>query len=227
MPTFPDPIINCDYKNVYAPSDDTYLMLDYFKSHINSQFFDGIKLNEIKNILDLGTGTGIYAIFFQLIKNTYRNFNPKIYASDILEEAIKCAELNQIENGIDHEIIFLNSDLFNSFPNQLKSSFNIMIFNPPYLPASQLIKKEEKQAIDYSWDGGIKGYDILINFLKDAIPYLNLKNEHYIYCITSNRTDIKDFNKEIAKLGFENKIVDEKHIFFEHLYLNRLIHTFH
>jgi methylase of polypeptide subunit release factors len=222
MPTFPDPIINCDYKNVYAPSDDTYLMLDYFKSHINSSYFDGIKLSEIKNILDLGTGTGIFAIFFQLIKKIYQNFNPRVFASDTLEEAIKCAELNQSENGIDNEIFFLISNLFDSFPIHLKSSFNIIVFNPPYLPSSRLIKKGDKKVIDYSWDGGNKGYDILTNFLKEAIPYLNLKKEHYIYCITSSRTNLGALNREIIKQGYVNEIVNEKHLFFEHLYLNRL-----
>ncbi len=227
MPTFPDPIINCDSKNIYAPSDDTYLILDYFKSHINSIYFDGIKVSKIKNILDLGTGTGVIAIFFQLIKMQYHNFNPKIYASDILEEAINCAELNQSVNEIDHKIIFLHSNLFNSFPISLKKSFNIIIFNPPYLPSSQLINEEEKKAIDYSWDGGIKGYEILINFFKNAISYLNLKNEHYIYYITSSRTNLKAINKEITKLGYKNEIVDEKHIFFEDLYLNRIIYNKH
>ncbi|MFW9819717.1 MAG: HemK2/MTQ2 family protein methyltransferase [Candidatus Thorarchaeota archaeon] len=225
MSTFPDPIINCNYKNVYAPSDDTYLMLDYFKSHINSQYFDGIKLSEVKNLLDMGTGTGLFAIFFQIIKNKYHNFNPKIYASDILDEAIKCAESNQIANGINHKIIFLNSNLFNSFPSQLRSSFNIIIFNPPYLPSSQLIKREEKKIIDYSWDGGIKGYDIIINFLNNAPSYLNLKKEHYIYCITSSRTNLKKLNREIIKLGYENEIVSKKRIFFEQLNLNKLKYT--
>jgi len=225
MSKFPDPIINCDYKNVYSPSDDTYMALDYFKSRIDSTNLDGIKLSKIRNILDLGTGTGIFAIFFQLVKNKFQNFNPNIYASDILEEAIKCAELNQIENGIDNKILFIKSDLFKLFPNHLKASFNIMIFNPPYLPSSQLMKKEEKEVIDYSWDGGSKGYETLINFLKSAVSYLNLKNEHYIYCITSSRTNLKSLNKEIINLGYENEIVGEKHIFFEDLYINRLIHT--
>ncbi|MFX0002091.1 MAG: methyltransferase [Candidatus Hodarchaeota archaeon] len=219
---FPDPIINFDFNCVYAPSDDTYLLLDYFKSHIDSTSFDGININEIQNILDLGTGTGIIAIFFQLIKMEYLNFKPKIFGSDILVEAIKCAEINQVANGIDHKITFLHSDLFNAFPNNLKHAFNIIVFNPPYLPSSQLIKEEEKKAIDYSWDGGIKGYEILVKFLRNATSFLNLNKEHYIYCTTSSRTNLKVLNKEITRLGYYNEIVKKKHIFFEDLYLNRL-----
>jgi methylase of polypeptide subunit release factors len=177
MTTFPDPIIECDFDNVYFPSDDTYLILDYFKSHIDSAYFDGIKISKIENILDLGTGTGVIAILFQLIKMKCPNFHPKIYASDILEEAIKCAELNQKLNGINHRLIFLHSNLFNSFPKNLKNTFNIIIFNPPYLPSSQLIKAEKKKNIDYSWNGGIEGFEVLINCLKGAISFLFFKFE--------------------------------------------------
>ncbi|MFW9969749.1 MAG: methyltransferase [Candidatus Odinarchaeota archaeon] len=222
MLNFSDPIIKCDFKSVYTPSDDTYLILDYFKSKIDSSYFDGIKINKIKKILDLGTGTGIIAIFFHLIKKNLQNFNPKIYASDILKEAIKCAEINQKLNGIDHELIFIHSNLFQSFPINLKNSFNIIIFNPPYLPSSQLIKKEDKIAIDYSWDGGPKGYGLILNFLKIANSFLNLQKQHYIYFITSNRTNLNFLNKKITVLGYQNEIVQQKRLFFEQLYLNRL-----
>ena len=102
IPPLPDPIIQSDYENVYNPSDDSYLIIDYFKRKINRNYFDGIKLNKIKKILDVGTGTGIVAIFFQLIKMGNPNFNPEIYASDILEDSIKCVRLNEKRNKINN-----------------------------------------------------------------------------------------------------------------------------
>lgn len=223
IPSIPDPIINCDFENVYTPSDDSYLLIDYIKRNINDTNFDGITSSEIENILDLGTGTGIIAILFQLIKIQYPRFNPKIYASDILKDAIKCAKINEAVNQINNELTFLRSDLFLSFPESLKHSFNIIVFNPPYLPSSQIINKNEtKKDSDYSWDGGIKGYETLINFLKNAKLFLNLKKEHNIYCITSSRIDLIELNKAIENLGYENKIVEKHHIFFEDILLNRL-----
>lgn len=222
IPSLPDPIINCDFEIVYTPSDDSYLLIEYFKHKIDKHSFDGIKLSEINNILDLGTGTGIIAIFFQMIKIYHSNFNPKIYASDILEEAIKCAKLNEKTNKILNEITFLHSNLFVSFPENLRNYFNIIVFNPPYLPSSKLIEKNNKKAIDYSWDGGLEGYEILIDFLRNAKFFLNLEKEHYIYCITSSRTDLAELNKKILELGYENKIVKKRHIFFEDILLNRL-----
>lgn len=220
MPSIPDPVINCDFKNVYNPSDDTYLILDYFKSNINKSYFDGLKISEIKRILDLGTGTGIIAIFFQIIKNYNPNFNPEIYASDILEDAITCAQLNEKANSPGNEIRFIHSNLFDSFPNILKQSFNIIIFNPPYLPSSELI--ENKKSIDYSWNGGEQGYELIFKFLKTALTFLNLSEPHYIYYISSSRTDLIELNRKIQKLGYRTSIIKEHHIFFENIYLNRI-----
>ena len=219
-------IIHCDYDNVYSPSDDSYLIIEYLKKNIDENHFDGINLKDIEYILDLGTGTGIIAIFLQILKLQYSNFNPKIYASDILEEAITCAKLNEKKNKINKEITFLLSDLFISFPKSLRNSFNIIIFNPPYLPSSELRKENENKInIDYSWNGGVKGYEILIRFLKSAKNYLNLTKSHSIYCVTSSRTDLVELNKKINALGYMNEIIEKKHIFFEDILLNKLTST--
>lgn len=228
IPLIPDPVISCDFENVYTPSDDSYLLIDYFKGNINENQFDGINISEIENILDLGTGTGIIAILFQLIKVQYPNFNPKIYASDILKEAIECAKINEEANKINKEITFFHSDLFMSFPERLKDSFNIIVFNPPYLPSSQLINQNyEKKIIDYSWDGGLKGYETLISFLENAKLFLNLKKDHSIYFITSSRTDLLELNEKIKNLSYKNKLVEKRHIFFEDIFLNKLQYKTH
>ena len=219
----PDPLIKCDFENVYAPSDDTYLLIDYFKRNFTQNYFDGIPLNTIKNVLDLGTGTGIIAILFQFLKIYNPIFNPKIHASDILDKAIDCAKENEALNNIKNQIKFLQSNLFGSFPATLHDKFNIIVFNPPYLPSSHLIKEENnKRKIDSSWDGGLKGYEHLIEFLTKARPFLNTEEDHYIYCITSSRTNLIELHDKIRILGFKIDVVDKKHIFFEDIILNRL-----
>ncbi|MFW9824961.1 MAG: HemK2/MTQ2 family protein methyltransferase [Candidatus Thorarchaeota archaeon] len=219
----PDPLIECDFENVYFPSDDTYLLIDYFKKSITKELFDGIDIENIEYILDMGTGTGIIAILLQYFKSKIKTFNPKIIASDILDEALFCAKKNELLNNFHSKIIFIQSDLFNSFPEYLKSSFNIIIFNPPYLPSSSLIKENQnKMKIDHSWNGGQKGYEILIKFFQEVKNYLNLQKPHYIYYISSSRTNLENLHKKIKEFGFKNYILKTKHIFFEDLFLNRL-----
>lgn len=219
----PDPLIKCDFENVYFPSDDTYLLIDYFKKNITQELFDGIEIENIEYILDMGTGTGIIAILLQYFKSKIKIFNPKIMASDILDDAIFCAKENELLNNFHSKIIFIQSNLFNSFPEYLKSSFNIIIFNPPYLPSSSLIKENQnKMKIDHSWNGGQKGYEILIKFFQEVKNYLNLQKPHYIYYISSSRTNLENLHKKIKEFGFKNDILKKKHIFFEDLFLNRL-----
>ncbi len=216
----PDPLIACDFENVYYPSDDSFLLIDYFKEKISDNYFDGINVKEIEYILDLGTGTGIIAILFQLFKVKSKKFNPKIVASDILENSIECAKKNESLNKFYDEILFLQSDLFKSFPDSLKSLFNIIVFNPPYLPSSPLITDNKK--IDHSWDGGLKGFEILIEFIKKVRNFLNLQKSHYIYYISSSRTNLEELNITLDDLKFKSEIVKRKHIFFEDIILNRI-----
>jgi release factor glutamine methyltransferase len=226
FPILPDPLIECKYEEVYDPSDDSFLIIDYFKNSINESYFDGIKLSEIENILDLGTGTGIIAIFLQMIKSQIHTFIPQIFASDILDESIECAKKNQKLNNIGEQITFIQSDLFKSFPDHLKSSFNIIIFNPPYLPSSELSENENiKLKKDYTWDGGTKGIELILQFLGEAKHFLNLEKDHYIYYISSSRTPLDILNKKIINLGYNYEVLDKKHYFFEDIILNRLKYT--
>ncbi len=212
------------FKRVYSPSDDSYLIIDYLKENISNSHFDGLEFNNINNILDMGTGSGIIAIFFLLIKKIFSKFNPKIYASDILEEAIVCSKLNEKINHFEDEIKFYQSDLFNSFPKNLKHAFNIIVFNPPYLPSIEIEKVNNKKPINFSWDGGVKGIEILERFINQVIEFIDLsdKNSSYIYFISSSRADIKELDNLIQDRGFKRRVVKKKHIFFEDILLNKL-----
>jgi len=220
----PDPIIINKFESVYSPSDDSYLIIDYFKENINNSHFDGLEFDNINNILDMGTGSGIIAIFFLLIKKNYSKFNPKIYASDILENAIVCTKLNEKINHFENEIIFFQSDLFNSFPKNLKHNFNIIVFNPPYLPSIEIEKTNNNIPVDFSWDGGVKGIEVLERFINQVIDFIDMdyENGSYIYFISSSRAEIKEIDNLIRDKGFKRKVVKRKHIFFEDILLNRL-----
>lgn len=211
-----DPIILNPFEDVYSPSDDSYLILDYIRTNISQEIFDGIPIKQINNILDLGTGTGIVAIFLELLNL----FPSQIYASDILKNAIKCALINEKRNNIEKKIKFIHSDLFTSFPNHLKNKFDIIIFNPPYLPSIEGI---EKKSIDHTWDGGGDGLRILSQFFSQVKDYLNLQNKCYIYYICSSKTNLEKLYKLIEEKGFKNNVLTSQHIFFEDIFLNRAI----
>lgn len=83
-----------------------------------------IDLHDMK-ILDLGTGTGILSIYCA------KNGAKQVYASDINEAAVKTAKINAKLNQAHVHI--RHGNLFEPFTNQ---QFDLILFNPPYFPAS-------------------------------------------------------------------------------------------
>ena len=221
--SFPDPIIPYTFEGVYPPSDDTYLIIDYFKKNINENFFDGLPINTIRKILDLGTGTGIIALFLQEIKKYLSKFTSEIYASDISDAAIRCATLNERNNYFKNSITFIKSDLFRKFPQNLQHSFEIIIFNPPYLPS---ISYKENGIIhrrnDSNWDGGERGFEVFLEFIRQVKDFLNSEQKYFIYYISSSSTDLSQLNDELETRGFRNSVLNKRHVFFEDIILNRL-----
>ncbi|MFX1497225.1 MAG: HemK2/MTQ2 family protein methyltransferase [Promethearchaeota archaeon] len=195
------------------------MIIDYFRENLTSSHFDGLQFKSIRNVLDMGTGTGIIAIFLLLIKKHYPNFKPQIYASDILKEAIDCAKLNEKLNNFENEIVYLQSDLFKSFPQSLKQKFNIIIFNPPYLPSIE----DSRMPFDPSWNGGEKGTETLEKFFDQFIEFIEFNgSKNYIYFVNSSLAGNKELEDLYHKKGFIHKILRKKHLFFEDIILNRL-----
>ena len=213
---FNDPIISNNFADVYSPSDDTYLILDFLKKVITKRKFDDIPIQEVKQILDMGTGTGIIAIFLEMVKSLIYSFHCKIYASDILPNAIYCATLNEKLNNLNNRIRFIESNLFESFPKDLSHSFDIIIFNPPYLPSIENSLNLNK---DNTWNGGHTGLEILIKFFKQAKEFIS--NRGVIYFISSSNTPIKKFLNILSSQGYYVEQKDKIHIFFEDIILNK------
>ena len=223
LSNFHDIILECPFEDVYAPSDDSFLIVDYFKENINENYFDGLDVKSVKNVLDMGTGTGIIALYLTKMKNQITNFSSNIFASDILKNAIRCAKLNERLNNFYPSITFIHSNLFRSFPDNLRNTFNVIIFNPPYLPSLRVNGNLViKRGGDKSWDGGEKGFELFLDFCSQALPFLNETQSFYIYYVSSSATKFEDTLDTLAHLGFKNKILKKTHIFFEDVVLNRL-----
>lgn len=141
-------------------------------------------------ILDMGCGTCI-------LSECCAKFVPKknILCVDIQEEARDFAK----RKGFN----FLKSDLFLNIP--IKKKFDIIIFNPPYLP----LDKREPEDSRIETTGGKKGDEISLRFLNNAFSYLKKRGK--IFILVSSLTPLN----RIRKFNFE--IIKRKKIFFEEL----------
>ena len=142
-------------------------------------------------VLDLGTGTGIQAL-------TALEKTKNVLASDINEEAVKnCEKL-----GIN----CIKSDLFKN----IKEKFDLIIFNPPYLPDDK-IKLED----NLNYIGGKQGKELSAKILFKARKHLKEKGK--ILVVFSSLTP--DIDTIIKKYNFKFKILSEKEFFFEKLFV--------
>lgn len=144
-------------------------------------------------VLDLGTGSGIQA-------ETALKYTKDVLAVDIDKEAVNFVR----KKGIKAKI----SDLFSN----VNGKFDLIIFNPPYLPNEKLEDKESKRVTT----GGKYGYEILERFFSQVNKYLNKNGK--ILIVFSSLTNKDKVDKIIKKNNFKFKLLEVKKIFFEKLY---------
>lgn len=165
---------------IYRPREDSYLLRDYIES---------LELKG-KKVLDMGTGTGILAI-------TAAEKGAEVIAADIDPGALEVARENAGEEGFE-EIEFVESDLFEN----IDSKFDLIVFNPPYLPGNDYRELE----------GGEAGVELTERFLEEAGDYL--EEEGYVVFIGSSRSDIEGLKEK-----FDLEQIESEKLWFETLYL--------
>ncbi|MBW2992844.1 methyltransferase, partial [Candidatus Woesearchaeota archaeon] len=106
-------------------------------------------------------------------------------------------------------IKFRKSDLFKN----IKDKFNLIIFNPPYLPEL----KDEPKKLAQQISGGKKGYELLERFLSKANSYLEKKGK--ILIVFSSLTNKQKIDEIIGNYGFNFTVVSISKIPHERLYV--------
>lgn len=174
----------------YEAREDSYLLAKHIKEYAKD-----------KNVLDMGTGSGVFAI-------EASKYAKKVVATDINPQSIALAKKNAEKEGITN-IKFMVSNLFSKIK---KDKFDLITFNPPYLPTAPNIEDR-----DVALDGGKKGYELLGKFLDKANNYLTTDGK--ILVIFSELTKPEKVKEIIANNCFYYKEIDGVHVPFEELYV--------
>jgi len=177
--------------SIYQPAEDSYLLQQSLIKHLKTQ------PKSIK-ILDIGSGSGIQAQTCKSLK--FKN----ILTTDINPQAIKHLKKQKLNP--------IHSDLFKN-PKLKSKKFNLIIFNPPYLPKD---KREPKDS-QLNTTAGKKGYEIIIKFLKQAKSHLT--NQGSILLLFSSLSKPKTILNKAKQLGYNFKLLNQQKLFFEELYV--------
>jgi release factor glutamine methyltransferase len=109
------------------------------------------------HILEIGTGSGNIAISIaKFIKHA------NVTTIDISREALIVAENNARHHSVESKIQFACTDIFNRQEKLLKSQYDLLISNPPYVPKDeweQLQKEIRDYEPPYAVTDGKDGYN--------------------------------------------------------------------
>ncbi len=84
-------------------------------------------------IADVGTGSGCIAVALAQARR-----DATMYALDISAAALAVARSNAIRHGMHDRIRFIRADLLEAFGGAVAGAFDVIVSNPPYIPALEL-----------------------------------------------------------------------------------------
>jgi release factor glutamine methyltransferase len=179
---------------VYEPAEDTFLLAD------NLDVRDG------ERVLELGTGCGLLAILAA-------GAGARVVATDINPLALACARKNANAHGASDLIDFRLGNLFEPVDGE---RFDLVIFNPPYLP----VRDDEAigNNIDLAWEAGPEGRAVIDPFLEGLSSHL-VDNGRALF-VQSSLSNIAKTLLFLRTRDFKVDVVSRK-LPFEELFLIR------
>lgn len=167
---------------IYEPAEDSELLARHIPTYVKN-----------KSFLDMGAGSGIQS------EAALKAGAKKVLAADINLEAISYMRKKNIPA--------LRSNLFSN----IKGTFDVIAFNPPYLPEDE---REDKESARIT-SGGKRGDELLIKFLKQAAGYL--KKKGVLLVVVSSLTPRERLLKTLNKNNLAHKVLETCKLFMERL----------
>jgi len=186
--------------NVYFPKEDSFFILESVEIADSHRF-----------LLEIGGGSGIISIVLSCKHPSIRCLITDISFSSA-KTINKNSRINKVNNRIDIICMDKMQALRQTHPD-------LVIWNPPYLPSDEEIDSltiEDKKMLI----GGKRGYEEVYELLK-YIKYNRIKTTFYTLfsSIAWNKKNIGKLKED----GFSVQIIRETSLFFEKLYLVKVI----
>lgn len=175
------------YLMVYQPAEDSYLLTEILKKELSIL----LEENPDLTLLEIGAGSGIHL--------------ETAFKSGVKKENIFSVDISPAAVGHCNALGFhcIQSDLF----EKLSEKFNIVIFNPPYLPEHKFDENPDTSAG--------KKQEVIVRFLQQVRDYLEPNSK--IFLLLSSYTPTQEINKELEK--FNKKLLGNERLFYEELFV--------
>jgi release factor glutamine methyltransferase len=183
-------LANDGLDDVYEAAEDTFLLLSAALKEAGPE----------DRVLEMGCGRGM--ISKRLVPLT-RN----VLATDVNPSAVRAlrrAGINAVQ-----------ADLFCG----LRSNFDLVIFNPPYLPTAE--DEVLKGRLNFAFDGGETGRDTINRFLEMLTDHLDPEKGRALLLISS-LSGPSEVTEKAREVGLLVEVVAREKHFFEELFVLRL-----
>jgi release factor glutamine methyltransferase len=142
---------------------------------------DQVPLKKDSSVLDLGTGTGICAIFLAMK-------GAQATATDISPLAVRCARANVAINFMEDRVRVLEGDLFLPVEGE---TFDLVVFNAPYYEGNP------RDWSEYAW----RGERVLNRFAQGLAEHLHERGRALL--TASTELDLSMVRQDLRENGFE------------------------
>jgi release factor glutamine methyltransferase len=174
---------------VYSPAEDTFVLLHAAQREIRPT----------DRVLEIGTGSGVIAMALAKVAAS-------VIATDINPHAVAHAHGQGIE--------VVRTDLCAA----LWGRFDLVIFNPPYLPTQP--EERINDWLEYALDGGPGGRDVIERFSADARRVLAPFGR--ILILISSLTGLEEVCGIFLLRGYTVAVAEEQRLEDETLYVLRI-----
>lgn len=177
----------------YRPREDSYLLLDAASEEVRAE----------DRVLEVGCGSGV------VISRIAEMDVGRVVATDVNPHAVRETR--------ERDVDVVRTDLYSG----IGAEFDLVLFNPPYLPATEDQKKREGDDVDLDWPevavtGGDTGRKVIEKFLAGLDRILSEGGRAIL--VVSTHTDVEEVEERCRKHGFSTRKTAREELFFESLY---------
>ena len=160
--TFKDLTIEL-HPEVYEPAEDTYLLAD------------SVVVSEGNSVFEVGSGCGLIALYCASRGANFICCDVNPFAVELIKKNFLVNE-SLLKGSFDVRI----GDLFSVLDS--KNSFDVIIFNPPYLPTSKKELVGGSGWFDKAVSGGLNGLEVIERFINQVSGFLKKKWQG-LFCV--------------------------------------------
>ena len=198
------------YERVYEPAEDSFLLLDTLSSESETSFLAERFSSTVPLVVEVGTGSGVVLGFAnahaQTIFGSRRVITAGIdmnaFACRATAQTVRKAQTDNPEsNGT-----FLGSSMGDLTSSWKRQSIDVLIFNPPYVPTSEMPLQpatftpepspentpsfdDDSYLLSLSYAGGKDGMETTDRFIEALPDVLSPHGCAYILFCAQNKPD--------------------------------------